>query len=116
GRSGDSNKYVVDNASSAYSLFINLKAAALVLNKTDAIIAGTEVGGFDTHNTQGGTSGAHANLQRRIGWAIYALRKYFLRYGKGGSAGDGSAKCAWDDVVIVTLSEFGRTTIENNSA
>ncbi len=109
----DTGKYVVDTG--AYSFFVALKAAALVLNKTDAIIAGTEVGGFDTHNSQGSVTGAHANLQRRIAWAMYALRKYFLKYGKNGSAGDASAKCSWDDVVIVTLSEFGRTTIENTS-
>src|SRR5207245_381757 len=45
------NKYVVDPGHQA--IFGNLKAAALVLNKTDAIIAGTELGGFDTHKGQG---------------------------------------------------------------
>src|SRR5687767_8836415 len=39
------NKYAVSTAH--HNFFINLKAAALVLNKTDAIIAGTELGGFD---------------------------------------------------------------------
>jgi uncharacterized protein (DUF1501 family) len=101
----DPAKYVVDT--SAYSFFRNLKAAALVLNKTDAVIAGTEMGGFDTHNNQGGTTGAHANLQRRIAWAIYALRKYFLNY---------RDKCGWNDLVVVTLSEFGRTTIQNSNS
>jgi uncharacterized protein (DUF1501 family) len=97
-------KYVVDTG--AYSFFTNLKAAALVLNRTDAIIAGSEVGGFDTHNSQGGVTGAHANLQRRIGWAMYALRKYFLNY---------SNKCTWNNLVVVTLSEFGRTSKQNTS-
>lgn len=100
----DSSKYVVDTG--AYSFFTNLKAAALILNNTDAIIAGTEFSGFDTHNSQGGVTGAHANLQRRIGWAMYALRKYFLRYAN---------KATWDNLVVVTLSEFGRTTIQNTS-
>jgi hypothetical protein len=58
----------------------NLKAAALVLNKTDATIAGTEVGGFDTHQQQGTLTGSHPNLQRRIGWALYGLWKYFTKY------------------------------------
>ena len=44
------DKYVVDP--NQQSFFANLKAAALVLNKTDAIIAGTEIGGFDTHQNQ----------------------------------------------------------------
>ena len=114
GRSAATTKYVVDTG--AYSLFINLKAAAMILNQTDAIITGTEFSGFDTHNVQGGATGAHANLQRRIAWAIYGLRKYFTLYGKGGSRALPGAKVGWNDVVVVTLSEFGRTTIENTSA
>ena len=77
------------------------------MNKTDAIIAGTEMGGFDTHNNQGSVNGAHANLQKRIAWAMYALKKYFAKY---------ADKTSWKDVVVITLSEFGRTTIQNNSA
>lgn len=104
----DIGKYVVDTG--AYSLFTNLKAAALILNSTDAIVAGTEFGGFDTHQAQGSATGAHANLQRRIAWAMYALQKYFKLYG---SPAVSTAKCNWDNLVVVTLSEFGRTTVEN---
>jgi uncharacterized protein (DUF1501 family) len=100
------NSGQVDTGSSSRTLFTNLKAAALVLNKTDAIIAGTEVGGFDTHNTQGGPTGTHANLQKRIGWAIYGLRKYFQNH---------ADKVNWDNLIVVTLSEFGRTSKQNNS-
>lgn len=96
------NKFAVPT--NLHGFFGNLKAAALVLNKTSAIIAGTEFGGFDTHNTQGQLSGQHPNLNRGIGWAMYALRKYFTLY---------ADQCNWNDVVVVTLSEFGRTTIEN---
>jgi uncharacterized protein (DUF1501 family) len=86
------------------SFFTNLKAAAMILNKTDAIIAGTEIGGFDTHGTQGGATGTHANLLQSVGWAMYALRKYFTLY---------ADKATWENVVVVTLSEFGRTAVEN---
>jgi uncharacterized protein (DUF1501 family) len=99
----DGNKYVVNP--NHQNFFYNLKAAALVLNRTSAIIAGTEVGGFDTHGTQGQLTGAHPDLQRVIGWALYALRKYFTLYAQNVS---------WNNLVVVTLSEFGRTTIENN--
>ena len=99
----NTNKYVVPT--NQYGFFKNLLAAALILNKTDAIVTGTELGGFDTHSAQGGATGTHANLLRTIGWAMYALRKYFLL---------NSDKVTWDDVVVVTLSEFGRTTIENS--
>jgi len=103
---GDTNKYVVDNSNSAYTLFKNLKSAALILNKTDAIVAGTEFTGFDTHNSQGGVTGTHSNLLRRLAWGIYALRKYFL---------NNADRCTWDNLVVVTLSEFGRTSVQNGS-
>src|SRR5437870_3531965 len=61
----DPAKYVVDTG--AYGFFNNLKAAALVLNKTDAIVAGTEMNGFDTHSAQGKVTGAQPNLLSRIG-------------------------------------------------
>ncbi|MCX6895054.1 MAG: DUF1501 domain-containing protein, partial [Verrucomicrobia bacterium] len=105
----------MDTAATSYSFFKNLRAAALVLNKTDAIVAGTELGGWDTHNNQGGASGNHSNLLRRVGWAVYALRKYFTRYGRGTNAPSATAKVNWDDLVVVTMSEFGRTTLENGS-
>jgi uncharacterized protein (DUF1501 family) len=101
------NKYVVDPGHQSF--FYNLKAAALVLNHTSAIIAGTEIGGFDTHQNQvtagNSVAGSHANLQRVIGWAIYGLRKYFSLY---------ASQASWDNLVVVTLSEFGRTSRENN--
>ena len=97
-------KYVVPT--NLYGFFRNLKAAALVLNHTDAIIAGTEFGGFDTHANQQGTiiNGAHPGLNRGIAWSMYALRKYFTLYAN---------KVNWNNVVVVTLSEFGRTTFQN---
>ena len=105
------NKYAVPT--SLHGFFNNLKAAALVLNRTDAIIAGTEFGGFDTHSAQGGVTGSHPNLNRGIGWAMYALRKFFKLYGKGGPLQMPGATTSWDDLVVITLSEFGRTTVEN---
>ncbi|HXJ55120.1 MAG TPA: DUF1501 domain-containing protein [Verrucomicrobiae bacterium] len=101
--SNAANKYAVNP--NHQSLFDHLKAAAIILNKTDAIIAGTELGGFDTHQRQGQLTGNHPDLNRAFGWAIYALRKYFTRY---------ADKATWDNLVIVTLTEFGRTTVENS--
>jgi uncharacterized protein (DUF1501 family) len=95
---------VVDGGS--FNFFRQLKGAALVLNHTDAVIAGTEMGGFDTHNNQGGVAGSHATLLGRVGWAMYALRKYFKRY---------SDRANWDNLVVVTLTEFGRTTVQNSN-
>jgi len=102
---GTTASYVVD--AGAYSFFEQLKAAALILNKTDAVIAGTEMGGFDTHNNQGGITGDHADLQSRIAWAIYGLRKYFQ---------SNADKVSWNNLVVVTLTEFGRTTVQNSNS
>ena len=99
------NKYVVPQDGTSSEFFKNLKAAALILNKTDAIVAGTQLDGFDTHSGQGGATGPHANLLRRVGWALYSLQKYFTRY---------ADKAAWKDVIVVTMTEFGRTTIQNS--
>src|SRR5256886_6128590 len=73
GGATDAQKDVVDTG--AHSFFNSLKAAALILNKTNALVAGTEMGGFDTHSAQGALNGSHPNLQRRIAWAMYTLRK-----------------------------------------
>jgi len=113
GRNGDTDKYAVDTG--AYGFFRNLKAASLILNGTSAIIAGTELGGWDTHNNQGSVTGSHSNLLRRLGWSMYALQKFFKIYGKNGTNPLPGAQCSWDDLVIVTLSEFGRTSIQNSS-
>ncbi len=102
-RGNNPAKYVVPTSS--YDFFRQLKSAALVLNKTDAIVAGTQIDGWDTHSNQGGPTGSHSNLLRRVGWSLYGLRKYFLQ---------NPDQCRWDDLVVVTLSEFGRTTIEND--
>lgn len=103
----DVKKQVINSGQKSF--FTNLKAAAMILNNTDAIIAGTELGGFDTHQSQGSSSVngdlTHERLQRTIGWSMYALRKYFSNY---------SNKVNWNDVVVVTLSEFGRTSVENS--
>jgi uncharacterized protein (DUF1501 family) len=100
----NANKYVVPT--NLEGLFNQIKAAALILNNTDAIIAGTEYGNFDTHNNQGQLTGTHPDNNRAFGWAMYALQKYFTRYAN---------KVDWNNVVVVTLTEFGRTTIENTT-
>jgi uncharacterized protein (DUF1501 family) len=64
-------------------------------------IAFAESGGWDTHLNQGGSRGQLANLLRDFGASITAL------------ATDLGAKM--DDVVILTMSEFGRTARENGS-
>lgn len=91
--------------SDSYGFFKNIKTAAQILSSTDAIIAGTSLGGFDTHNNQGALAGGHSNRMKWLGWTMYALRKFF----------NDANPTLWDDTVVVTLSEFGRTTQENGN-
>lgn len=119
----NANKYVIPT--NQYNFMRNVKAAALVLGKTDALIAGTEIGGWDTHNTQvsnannpydtngdpvalSRVTGQHANLVRTISWTIFALKKFF-------SNPTWSPNCNWNDVVVVFMTEFGRTSAQNNT-
>src|SRR2546426_9081534 len=104
-------------AVTAYPFFKSLKVCALAFLESDPAslngtrIAGTELNGFDTHNSQGSSSGAQAQL---LSWLAYGLRS--LHVVLSGAAVDPRAYAAvWQDTVVVTLSEFGRTSKENGS-
>ena len=62
-------------------------------------VAFAEAGGWDTHVNQGGSQGQLANLLRDFAAAIAA---FAVDLGK-----------RMDDVVLITMSEFGRTVKEN---
>ncbi|MCU0618964.1 MAG: DUF1501 domain-containing protein [Gemmatimonadaceae bacterium] len=64
-------------------------------------VAFADVGGWDTHVNQGGATGPLATRLRDFGDAIAALAT---------DLGD-----RLDDVVILTMTEFGRTARENGS-
>jgi uncharacterized protein (DUF1501 family) len=69
------------------------------------VVTGTSLEGFDTRNGQGGLRGTHANRLKWIGWTFYALRKFF----------NNISPALWQNTIIVSLSEFGRTTQQNGS-
>ncbi|MFT4249629.1 MAG: DUF1501 domain-containing protein [Pseudomonas sp.] len=58
-----------------------------------------DVGGWDTHVNQGSTEGALANNLRNLGQGLSAYAE--------------ALGPAWNDTVVVVLSEFGRTFREN---
>jgi uncharacterized protein (DUF1501 family) len=97
----------------SYGFFQNLKSAAQILAHTDAVISGTEIGGFDTHTSQATAAnphlGSHANLLRRVAWAFHALWRFYS------NPAYNSKGLTWDDILVVTMSEFGRTSAENAS-
>ena len=61
------------------------------------------IDGFDTHATQGGAVGTHANLLTQVSGAITAFYK------------DLAARGHKDRLMIMTFSEFGRRAKENGS-
>jgi uncharacterized protein (DUF1501 family) len=105
-----------------YAFFKHLKVTALSLLESDASspngtrIAGTQIGGFDTHESQDvEDDGQHH--RKLLDAVAYGIRS--LKMALSGAADDPvnprSYPSVWEDTVVSTLSEFGRTTIENGS-
>ena len=78
-----------------------LQIAQLIKAGVGLEIAFAEAGGWDTHSNQGGATGQLANNLRDFGGSIAALA---TDLGK-----------RMDDVIILTMSEFGRTARENGT-
>ena len=78
-----------------------LQIAQLIKAGVGLEVAFAEVGGWDTHFNEGGARGQLANLLRDFGQSIAALA---ADLGK-----------QMDDVVILTMSEFGRTARQNGT-
>ncbi len=78
-----------------------LQVAQLIKSNLGIEIVFAEVGGWDHHVNEGGSQGQLANLLRQFGGGIAALTR---------DLGN-----RMQDVVIVTLSEFGRTAAENGN-
>ena len=104
-------------STTSFDFFRSVKVCALsLLESTGAStngtrVAGTQLTGFDTHSAQGQTTGVQAEL---LSWVSYAIKS--LRVVLSGAAVDPRGyPSIWSNTVVVTLSEFGRTTIENGS-
>ncbi len=78
-----------------------MQIAQLIKASVGLEVAFAETGGWDTHTNQGGSRGQLANLLRDFGASIAAF---------GTDLGK-----RMDDVVLITMSEFGRTARENGS-
>ena len=78
-----------------------LEEAAILMKRSPARVVGINVGGWDLHTNQGGTYGNHGDLLTNIaeGYAALSLDR----------------KSQWDDILVVTMTEFGRTSDENGS-
>jgi uncharacterized protein (DUF1501 family) len=80
----------------------SLKQAAQLLKADVGVeLAFTEIGGWDHHAAEGGAQGQLAQRLRELGAALAAFRR---------DLGD-----RMDDVVVITMTEFGRTARENGN-
>jgi uncharacterized protein (DUF1501 family) len=77
------------------------QVAQLIRSGVGVEIAFVDIGGWDTHQAQGGTEG---QLARRFNELALGIRALYDDLGD-----------RMDDVVIMTMSEFGRTVAENGS-
>jgi len=78
-----------------------LKQVAMLLKRTPVRVLGVNLGGWDTHEKQGGLTGGHPNLLSSLAAGFQALYR--------------DLQSQWEDIVIVTMTEFGRTSKENGS-
>ena len=86
----------------AFAFFRQLKESVLLLKETECRVVGVELGDFDTHSGQAG------QLDRLLRILSHGLQSVYADTSSGGST-------LWDDLLVLTLSEFGRTSVENGS-
>ena len=79
-----------------------MQVARLIKSNVGLEVAEVDFGGWDTHNNQGGAAGAQANLIGQLGDALAAFQKDLAE--------------KMDDVVVVTITDFGRTCAENGTS
>lgn len=77
--------------------------AVLIQGGFETRIFYTGIGGFDTHDQQGMSTGSQANLFARIDNALAAF------------ADDMKAMGTWNDTVVVLITEFGRRNYVNGN-
>jgi uncharacterized protein (DUF1501 family) len=78
-----------------------LQRAAMLLKRTPVRVLGLNIGGWDTHTNQGQINGKHGNLLAQVAQGFQALYR--------------DLEDQWDQLLIVTMTEFGRTSKENGS-
>ncbi|MDA0749550.1 MAG: DUF1501 domain-containing protein [Verrucomicrobia bacterium] len=78
-----------------------LQEAAMLMKRTPVKIIGLRRGGFDTHQNQGQLNGNHPNLLTELAQGLQALHR--------------DLQSQWEDLIVVTMTEFGRTSKENGS-
>ena len=76
-----------------------LEQIAMLIKRTNARVLGVNIGGWDTHTNQGRIYGRHGNLLAQVAQGFQALYR--------------DLRDQWNKLLIVTMTEFGRTSKEN---
>ena len=87
-------------SSSRDSISLAKKAAKMMIKPNGPRVAVFEVHEFDTHSAQGGVNGTHSDCLSEIDDIVRTLKKYLAK--------------DFDNTLIVTLTEFGRTIKQNS--
>jgi uncharacterized protein (DUF1501 family) len=89
-------------SSASYEFFDSLRLCAkTLLESPETCVVGTGFGSFDSHNAQGLLTGFQPD---KLEWLAYGLRSLSI-----------ALQPIWNDVVVITMSEFGRTSAGNGS-
>ncbi len=78
-----------------------LAQIAMLLKRTPVRVLGVNIGGWDTHTNQGQINGRQGDLLAQVAQGYQALYVDLQEQ--------------WDKLILVTMSEFGRTSRENGS-
>jgi len=78
-----------------------LAQIAMLLKRTPVRVLGLNIGGWDTHTNQGRINGQQGNLLAQVAQGFAALYR--------------DLQDQWDKLIILTMTEFGRTSKENGS-
>jgi len=76
-----------------------LMEAAMLFKRTPVRVLGLNTGGWDTHANQGQINGGHGDLLENLAQGFQALYR--------------DLESQWDQLLVVTMTEFGRTSREN---
>lgn len=78
-----------------------LQQIAMLLKRTNARVLGVNIGGWDNHTNQGKIYGRQGDLLAQVAQGFQAFYR--------------DLQDQWDKLLIVTMTEFGRTSKENGS-
>jgi uncharacterized protein (DUF1501 family) len=81
--------------------YYKAKECAQLFKETPVQILGMNIGGWDTHTNQGALTGGQPGLLYQVALTLQSLYR--------------DLRDQWQDLIIVTMSEFGRTSYENGS-